>query len=354
MTRSLLIAPQWIGDAVMTQPLMAQLQSRGERLTVAAMPWVAPIYEAMPECEQILVLPFKRGALELQKRRAWAHALRGQFDRAYVCPNSFKSALLAFWADIPMRMGYEGEMRRWLLNLTLPNPSKTARPSMVAFYAALAKRHTTELGASSPVSALSSQQTLSPRLLVPEQWVQSALQPHGFQAGGYVVVALGAEYGPAKRWPSRYFAQLCASFALPVVLLGSEKDRAIAHEIVNAVEPSDQGRILDLTGQTTLKQALAWVAGARGLVSNDSGLMHVAAGLNIEQVAMFGSSSPLHTPPLSENAHVIWLKTQPDYTGDLACSPCFKRTCPLGHLRCMNDLSVERVLPWVQGWTLPR
>ncbi len=347
MTRSLLIAPQWIGDAVMTQPLLAQCQQRGERLTVAAMPWVAPIFEAMPECEEVLVLPFKRGALELYPRWSWAHALRGQFDRAYVCPNTFKSALLALWADIPTRLGYVGEMRRWLLTHSLANPSRRERPSMVAFYAALAGADHFEDGRSVE---------RSPKLVVPPHWIQSALSSCKLTPQSYVVVAPGAEYGPAKRWPTGYFAQLCAGLDTTVVLLGSAKDQVVSQEIVNGVEALTHGasssrpQILDLTGQTTLQQALALVAGARGLVSNDSGLMHVAAALGVAQVALFGSSSPLHTPPQSAIAQVLWLKTQEGYAGDVACSPCFKRTCPLGHFRCMNDLGVERVLPLVKAW----
>ena len=356
MTRSLLIAPQWIGDAVMTQPLLAQCQQRGERLTVAAMPWVAPIYEAMPECEAVLVLPFKRGALELYQRWSWARALRGQFERAYVCPNTFKSALLALWAEIPTRLGYVGEMRRWLLTHSLANPSKRERPSMVAFYAALveADRFALEHPAGRSLER-------SPQLVVPPNWIQSALSSWRLTPQSYVVVAPGAEYGAAKRWPSAYFAQLCAGLDTTVVLLGSAKDQLVSQEIVSGVEALTQGlgaassrpQILDLTGQTTLQQALALVAGARGLVSNDSGLMHVAAALGVAQVALFGSSSPLHTPPQSALAHVLWLKTQADYAGDVACSPCFQRTCPLGHFRCMNDLGVERVLPLVKAWDLP-
>lgn len=349
MTRSLLIAPQWIGDAVMTQPLMARLQSRGERVTVAAMPWVAPIYEAMPECERVMVLPFKRGAPELLKRWRWARDLRGQFERAYVCPNSFKSALLAFWANVQVRVGYVGEMRRSLLTHSLANPhnpkDQQERASMVSFYASLAQ------------DPLTGQTPLIPKLELKSEVILSALTTHGLKAQGFIVLAPGAEYGVAKRWPSRYASLLCGSLQTPVVLLGSDKDRVIAQEILQGL-PEDtkglgQGRVVDLTGRTTLIQAMGLIASARGVVSNDSGLMHVAAALGVPQVALFGSSSPLHTPALSDKATMIWLKTQSDYGADLSCAPCFKRECPLGHFRCMNDLGVERVLPWVKSWDTP-
>jgi len=361
MTKSLLIAPQWIGDAVMTQPFMAQLQARGERLTVAALPWVAPIYEAMPECDKVLVLPFQRGSPELLKRWRWARSIKGQFDRAYVCPNTFKSALLALWAGVAVRVGYVGEMRRYLLTQSLPNPNKHERTGMVAFYTALAldgPRHPVAHG-----HEVQGQQTpAQPRLHVSSEATQRALQAHGLKAKGFIVLAPGAEYGEAKRWRAVYAAQLCAALQTPEVLLGSDKDRGIAQEIVGAVgeltargvSPSvGRAQLVDLTGRTSLLEAMALIASARGVVSNDSGLMHVAASLGTPQVALFGSSSPLHTPPLSDHAHVLWLKTQADYAGNVDCAPCFKRTCPLGHFRCMNDLGVNRVLPLVQVWDAP-
>ena len=134
----------------------------------------------------------------------------------------------------------------------------------------------------------------------------------------------GAEYGPAKRWP--YFAELSQQSPHPAVVLGSAKDRAAAAGIGG----------LDLTGRTTLDEAIALIAGAAVVVSNDSGLMHVAAALGRPQVALFGSSSPEHTPPASPRARVVWLKIE--------CSPCFERECPLGHFRCMREIGVDRVL----------
>jgi heptosyltransferase-2 len=162
------------------------------------------------------------------------------------------------------------------------------------------------------------------------------------------VFAPGAEYGPAKRWPASHFASLAAQLALPVVLLGSSKEAALCAEIARIAQASRPGACVDLSGRTSLDQALAVIASAKAMVSNDSGLMHVAAAFGIPQVALFGSSSPLHTPPLSAKAQVIWLKNDASYQPALDCAPCFQRECPLGHTRCLNDIAPERVLGFVQ------
>ena len=150
-------------------------------------------------------------------------------------------------------------------------------------------------------------------------------------------MAPGAEYGPAKRWP--HFGALAALLDRPVVLLGSGKEAALCEEI-RAQAPE---RCRNLAGKTSLLEAFALIAGAGHVVSNDSGLMHVAAAFGVPQVALFGSSSPLHTPPLSERAQVVWLKQDPLYLPPLDCAPCFQRECPLGHFRCLNDVSPQRV-----------
>ena len=137
MTRSLFVAPQWIGDAVMTEPLLRELHRRGEQITVAALPWVAPIYQHMPSVADVIELPFKHGKLQWSERRALALKWRGKFDRAYVMPNSLKSALIPWLAHIPVRIGYHGESRYVLLNHRLPNPTPENHPSMVPFYYAL-------------------------------------------------------------------------------------------------------------------------------------------------------------------------------------------------------------------------
>ena len=328
MTHTLIIAPQWIGDAVMTEPLLRRLAARGERLTVGALPWVAPVYRAMPQVADVIEFPFAHGGLQFKARRSMAKRLAGQFDKAYVLPNSLKSALLPFLASISQRIGYLGEARVGLLTHRLKNPKN--KPPMVAFYSAL-----------SGESGLADDR---PELHMAAAQVEATLQELGLSRGAYVVFAPGAEFGPAKRWPARHFSELAAQLDATVVLLGSGKEAALCDEIAAPVNAVQAGRCLNLAGKTSLPQALALIAASRSTVSNDSGLMHVAAALGVPQVAIFGSSSPLHTPPLSDKARVLWLKNDPAYQPPLDCAPCFARECPLGHTRCLNDISAARVL----------
>ena len=314
----------------MTEPLMRRLHARGERLTVGALPWVAPVYRAMPQVAEVVEFPFQHGGLQWQARRAMAAQLRGRFDAAYVLPNSLKSALVPLLARIPRRVGYFGEARIGLLTQRLKNPPRTQRPLMVAFYSAL-----------SGETGLDRDQ---PALQMDAQVVNRSLADLDLQRGGYVVFAPGAEYGPAKRWPAAHFAALAQQLDVPVVLLGSGKERALCEEIAAPVNAARPGWALNFAGKTTLEQALSAIAATKYIVSNDSGLMHVAAAFGVPQVAIFGSSSPLHTPPLNDRAQVLWLKSDASYHPPLDCAPCFQRSCPLGHTRCLVDVTPQRVL----------
>ncbi|MEP6825774.1 MAG: lipopolysaccharide heptosyltransferase II, partial [Ramlibacter sp.] len=321
--------------AVMTEPLLRRLQARGERLTVGALPWVAPVYRAMPQVSEVIEFPFAHGGLQFRARRAIARQVEGRFDAAYVLPNSLKSALLPFLASIPRRVGYLGEARVGLLTHRLKNPKN--KPPMVAFYSAL----------SGDRDGLEADR---PRLRLDPRELDAALAAQGLQPGGYCVFAPGAEYGPAKRWPASHFAALARALDRPAVLLGSAKEASLCGEISQAAP----GKCLNLAGKTSLLHAFGLIAAAQAVISNDSGLMHVAAAFGVPQVAIFGSSSPLHTPPLNGKAHVLWLKDDPLYQPPLDCAPCFERECPLGHTRCLNDIAPERVLALVQAPGLAR
>lgn len=319
---SLIIAPQWIGDAVMSEPLLHALSARGEQLAVAALPWVAPVYRAMPQVSEVIELPFAHGRLDWSARRRLAAGLKGRFDTAYVLPNSLKAALIPFFAGIPQRIGYHGEGRYLLLNRRLPNPG--GRPPMVAFYRALAGGTAAEE---------------HPRLHFATARLQEATAAVSLAPQQYWAFAPGAEYGPAKCWPASHYAELAralhAAHGLPVALLGSGKEAALCDEIAKAAP----GACLVLAGKTSLIDAMALIAAARGVVSNDSGLMHVAAAFGVPQVAVFGSTSPEHTPPLNDKARVLWLKDELQ----LDCAPCFDRVCRFGHTRCLTGVPATRV-----------
>jgi heptosyltransferase-2 len=258
------------------------------------------VMRRMAEVRNVIATPFVHGPLQLRERWKLARSLKN-YDQAYVLPNSWKSALIPFLAGIPKRIGYVGEARYGLLN----DARKASGASMAAHYVALA--------GDGPLSR--------PSLRVAVDEIEQAKRKFAVPAR-YAVLCPGAEYGPAKRWP--YFAELSRKLSLPVVVLGSAKDR----------QEGIAGT--DLTGKTTLDEAILLIAGADFVVSNDSGLMHVAAALARPQVALFGSSSPEHTPPQSGAARVLWLRIE--------CSPCYQRECPLGHFRCMKEMAVEMVL----------
>jgi heptosyltransferase II len=312
LQRILVVAPSWIGDALMAQPLLGRLKAKqpGARIDVVATEWVAPVARRMPEVDNVIAAPFRHGGLQLRERWRLGRALkRGEYAQAIVLPNTWKSALTPWFAGIPVRAGYTGEARYGLLTLRY----RARGEAMAQHYARLAD-----------APGFTSREPLStPKLRVDPAQV-AATRARFALTGDYAVLCPGAEYGPAKRWP--YFAELSRQLHLPAIVLGSEKDREASEGI--------SGR--DLAGKTTLDEAIDLIAGAACVVSNDSGLMHVAAALGRPLVALFGSSSPKHTPPQSAAARVIWL--------GLECSPCFARECPLGHFRCMKEIDVGMVL----------
>ncbi len=320
----LVVAPSWIGDTIIAQPLLRLVKQRdpGARIDVFAANWCAPLLARMSEVDAVVDNPFGHGEFDFAARRALGRRLASaDYDAAYVLPNSWKSALVPFFAGIPRRIGYRGEARFVLLN-ERHVLDETAHPLQVQRYAALAGL----LPGNLPPPRLNS---------TPEQQ-QAARQALGLPPDGApVVFCPGAEYGPAKRWPARHFAalaQLAASPANPAWLIGSAKDRDVGDEIVSLAANC----AINLCGRSSLAQAIDLIASARCVVSNDSGLMHVAAALGRPLVALFGSSSPAYTPPLSPHAKILSRK--------LECSPCFKRECPLGHFDCLNGLEPRQVL----------
>lgn len=333
----LIIAPNWIGDAVMTQPLLAALKSQypASTIDVLASTWVAPIYRACSEVNHVIEANFQHKQLQWGLRKQLANDLRLRgYQACFILPNSLKSALIPWMANIPFRIGYRGELRFGLINIALNNPSKINRPPMVEHYLALSQ-------------LLSDEETLAAKALTPKlnvsssakQSIDKKLSDANIDSKSVFIFCPGAEYGPTKRWPASHFAELANHLAqqLPnanIILLGSKSDHELAKAILQ--QSQDSVKIHNWCGNTSLDEAIAFIGVAKAVVSNDSGLMHIAAALKTPQIAIFGSSDPAHTPPLSENAKVIWL--------NLPCSPCHKKECPLGHLKCLNDILPQQVL----------
>jgi len=304
----LVIGPSWVGDMMMSQSLYRTLKANHPDavIDVMAPAWCRPLLSRMPEVNQALAMPLGHGALALGERRRLGKSLRQHgYDRAYVLPGSFKSALVPFFADIPQRTGWRGEMRYGLLN-DLRVLDKAAFPLMVERYVALAF----EKGQIHSARDLP-QPLLWPQLQVTPQEKQQTAALFGLDTERPVIgFCPGAEFGPAKRWPHYHYAALAQQLindGYQILLFGSAKDRETGEEIVATLEASDRRWCRNLAGETELEQAVILLAQCGAVVSNDSGLMHIAAALNRPLVALYGPSSPDFTPPLSKQAQVIRL-----------------------------------------------
>ncbi len=304
----LVIGPSWVGDMMMSQSLYRTLKARYPQaiIDVMAPAWCRPLLSRMPEVNEALAMPLGHGALEIGERRRLGHSLREKrYDRAYVLPNSFKSALVPFFADVPQRTGWRGEMRYGLLN-DARVLDKQAWPLMVERYVALAY----DKGVMQSAKDLP-QPLLWPELKVSEGEKKQTCSAFNLDAERPIIgFCPGAEFGPAKRWPHYHYATLAGRLIVEgyqVVLFGSAKDKDVGNDILAALTTVQQAHCRNLAGDTALEQAVILLAACKAVVTNDSGLMHVAAALNRPLVALYGPSSPDFTPPLSHQARVIRL-----------------------------------------------
>ena len=327
--RILVRSPNWVGDAVMSLPVLAGLRRLFPlaAITVLATRRVAPLFAAQPGVTEIIRYPSGRGKWQV----LWD--LRGRFDVALALPNSMESALGLWLVGVPARVGYNTDARRLFLKEAVSGRRELAGLHTVFYFLGLLK-------------ALGGVATFTPPTLYLEP-EEEAVGAHFLTEaelpgqGPWVGLSPGAAYGPAKRWePSRFAAlglELQREFDARLVLLGGNEERQVADQVKEQL----QGPVVDLVGRTSLRQALGVLSQLNLLVTNDSGLMHAAAALSVPLVALFGSTDPVATGPFTSRATVIrhpW-----------PCSPCFKRTCEDGY-PCLNAISVDEVTAAARAW----
>ena len=324
----LIIGPSWVGDMVLAHSLFQALKNQNPDtiIDVAAPAWTLPLLARMPEVSHAIALPFKHGQLALLERIQFGRSLKAKgYTQAILLVNSFKSAILPLAAGIPLRTGFLGEFRHGLLNDIRPL-DKSKLPRTVDRFVALG------MG----IQDQATPQISNPKLIADQNNALRVLEKNGMNKPEQKILGLcpGAEYGEAKRWPAEYYAEV-ANKALnkgwQVWLFGSDKDIPVTTTINDLV----RGRCQDWGGKTNLGEAIDLMSLCDTVISNDSGLMHVAAALDKKLIAIYGSSDPHHTPPMHPDAVV-------EYLG-LECSPCFKRECPLGHLNCLKQISPIKV-----------
>ncbi|MCJ8170323.1 lipopolysaccharide heptosyltransferase II [Atopomonas sediminilitoris] len=331
----LIIGPSWVGDMVMAQTLFHCLKQQHPdcQIDVLAPAWSEPLLARMPEVRKAISMPLGHGALDIGARRRLGQSLRGEYAQAILLPNSLKSALTPFFANIPKRTGWRGEMRYGLLN-DVRVLDKQQYPLMIERFMALAYAPGAELPKPYP----------QPRLQIDNTSRDAALQAFGLSTDRPVLALCpGAEFGEAKRWPAEHYAkvaELKIRAGWQVWLFGSANDRAGGEDIRQRLIPGLREECVNLSGQTSLAQAVDLLSVASAVVSNDSGLMHVAAALNRPLVAVYGSTSDQFTPPLADQVEVVRL--------GLECSPCFERTCRFGHYNCLRELKPRPVVEALQ------
>jgi heptosyltransferase-2 len=331
------VGPSWVGDTVMAQTLFRLLKQQDPNviIDVLAPAWTFSLLSCMPEVRTAIESPFAHGELKLRERYRFGKKLRAnQYDQAIVLPNSLKAALIPWFAGIPIRTGWRGEYRYVVLNDIRPLDKKRY-PLMIEQYMALGLPKGTPL----PTPYL------YPTFNVTTDMQQAVLAKHQPRWRGRPILALcaGAEFGPSKRWPEEYFAAVAKqkmAEGWDIWLFGSPKDKAVTDHIMALTDQQCE----NLAGRLQLSETITLLSLVHGLVSNDSGLLHVASALKKPLIAVYGSTSPDFTPPLANTSIVLKL--------NLPCQPCFQRECPLKHHRCMRDLTPNRVLDAMATWSV--
>jgi heptosyltransferase-2 len=332
---TLVVGPNWVGDMIMAHGLISYLKSKrpDDPIHMLAPSWSLEVARRMPEVDQVIELPFDHGELKLKERWAFARKLRfSRYHRAFVLPNSLKSALIPAMAGIPRRIGWRGEYRYKLLtDLRILHEARF--PRMIDRYMALGFPANLALSANQLPEA-----PLFPRLTMDEASQANLVSNHGLDPARLVALCPGAEFGPAKQWPLDRFSDLATRLidaGHQVILLGSPNDADDVERLIDQVAKAKRKSLVNLAGLTSIPEAVDLIGLSKVVVTHDSGLMHVAAATGRPLVALFGPSSPAHTPPLSDTAVTL--------THPVPCHPCFERECPLTHQACLSELSVDEV-----------
>jgi heptosyltransferase-2 len=322
-------SPNWVGDAIMSLPVLAGLHRLFPlaQVRVLAARRVAPLFAALPGVAEVIRYPSGRGKWQV----LWE--LRGRFDLSLALPNSLESALGLWLVGVPYRLGYNTDARRPFLNLAISGRRKLAGLHTVFYFLGLLSAFGEVAAFTPPLLNLEAGEVLGGA-----EALAAASLPG---KGPWVGLSPGAAYGPAKRWPPERFAalggELQRDLGARLVLLGGLEERPVADQVKEHLP----GPVLDLVGRTDLRQALGVLSRLRLLITNDSGLMHAGAALGIPLVALFGSTDPQATGPFTSRATVLH--------HPLDCSPCFKRTCDLGYT-CLTAISVAEAKQAAVRW----
>ncbi len=336
--RILIRSTNWIGDAVMTTPAVRTIRENfpDSEISILVLPWVADVFKYSPRVDRLLYYERKDRHMGVMGKWRLGRELAGErFDCAILLQNAFEAALISCIAKIPVRGGYTTDGRRLLLTHGVNKAADIGSKHQVYYYQEMLQG----------LGLTPSQNTLE--MFVPEEMQQNARQRLAQMSsaqGRRPIIGFnpGAAYGPAKRWPADQFAELagriCMEMDADIAVFGTEADQETARQIRQSVTKPE--RILDFTGKTKLIEAIALIQCCSTFVTNDSGLMHVAAALDTPLVAIFGSTDHIATGPFSEHAIVV--------RKDLSCSPCKKTVCPLKHLNCLRSISPAEVLAGIR------
>ena len=313
----LIIAPAWIGDLVMSAVLIKALKNnQNNSIDILVNSNLLSLANLIPGIRKVIISETEHGKLSLIYRIKKGLSLRSeQYDECYILTNSFKSAIIPLIARIKKRISYLGEHRYGLVNIIKQPIERNL--GMVNRYLNLIDQKYSDKA--NPVFNIKTIKEL-------------VINKFKFE-GKYIVFCPDAEYGPAKRWPTDKWLDLATELSqhYKVIIVGL--DISISEEF----KPLESEKIINLIGKTNLVEVMKIIALSEGVISNDSGLMHVSASLDKKIIALYGSSSPTYTPPLisKEKRDIIYK--------NLDCSPCFKRVCPLGHTKCLNDIKVDEI-----------